>query len=312
MPKLPVTVLSGFLGATPRAIRRATCLLAGALFLAGCAQPQPSRPAGTLRVVTSISPLADLVRQVGGPTVQVHHLVQVGADPHTFEPKPSDMRAVADADLIIVNGAGLEGWLTRLLASAKRPETTVCVLAAGEPLLADDQEGGGNPHLWLDPQIVRHYVARIARALAGARPREAVGFRQRAAAYDSQLVILDRVIRQQLADVPTARRQVVVMHDAFAYYFRRYGIRRVGVLESSPGRDPSAGEYAALVSTIRRLGVRALFGEPQYNPKPLQRLAAETGIHVVDSLADDTLGPPPADSYLGMMQVNTHTIAEAL
>jgi ABC-type Zn uptake system ZnuABC Zn-binding protein ZnuA len=297
------------------ALRSTAQLAAAGLVLAavaGCSAGGASGTAPTpaLHVVASSTVFADLVRNVGGPDVEVDSLVPAGADVHTFDPTPGTIAKLAHADVVVMNGLGVDDWLDNVVADAG----AVAPVKLGEgldvPLIED--EAGPNPHLWMDVAYAKLYAGRITDALVAADPAHEAGYRERAAAYGTSLDDLDAWVRGQIDTVPAADRRVVTMHDAFPYYARAYGLDVVGVAVGAPGQDPSAAEITALVNTIRETGVKAVFAEDQFSPKLVETLASETGATVVDDLFDDSLGKPPVTSYEQLIRWDTERIVEAL
>ncbi|HEU0234942.1 MAG TPA: metal ABC transporter substrate-binding protein, partial [Candidatus Limnocylindrales bacterium] len=265
--------------------------------------------------------LADLVANVGGDRVTVSSVVPKGGEVHTFDPSPQDVVGLTEADLIVSNGLGLDEWLTDLAADSGADAR---IVELGEDLgidyLAGDEHedetdtdhGTVNPHLWLDVANARLYVAKLADALAAADPDGMADYRANAQAYDAELADLDAWIRDQIGTIAPADRALVSFHEAFPYLARAYGLEIVGVVVNAPGQDPSAGEIAALVAAIRAAGVKAVFGEAQFSDKLVRTIAEETGATVETNLYNDSLGDPPADSYLGMMRWNVERIVAAL
>ncbi len=315
----------------------AGALAAMALLLAvGCGSGgSASSPSGgsSVAVVTTTTILADFVTQVGGPRVAVTSLVPKGGEVHTFDPTPGDARRLAEADLVVANGLGLDAWLTGLAADAgtKAPIVAVAEDLPGATYLADDHHdeapddhaseapgdeghdhGPVNPHLWLDVGNARRYVARIVAELSRVDPAGADAYAAAGSAYDARLARLDGAIRAELAAVPAQNRRVVSYHEAFPYYAAAYGLEIVDVILPSPGQDPSAAQVARLIEAIRSTGVRAILAEAQFNPALAERIAAETGVALVRNLYSDSLGDPPADTYEGLMRWNTAQIVAAL
>ena len=316
-------------GAAGSARRRIVALAAVTLLLAAACAPASTShdPADRrIHVLATTTVLADLVRSTGGDRVVVDSLVPAGAEPHTFAPRPSDMRKVADADVIVMNGLGLDDWLRPLAAEAKRSAAALVELGVGLDGVTylTGSEGSGdapvtatstgpvNPHLWLNVAYAEKYVDRIADALVAARPSDADAIRASAVAYRAKLEDLDASIRSRIAALPADHRRVVSFHDAFPYYAAAYGLDIVGVVVPVPGQEPSASEVAALVDAIRAAGATAIFAEAQFTPKVADQIAAETGATVVATLYNDSLGAPPADSYVGIMQWDTDQVVQAL
>jgi zinc/manganese transport system substrate-binding protein/manganese/iron transport system substrate-binding protein len=293
-------------------------LVALVVALAGCGAgaggPSPTGAAGpgAIRVVTTTTVFADIVKSVGGARADVKSIIPPGVGPEDYEPKPDDARSLADAQLIVSNGVGLDDFLNRLLESGSGGETPRLVLGEGiEPILVD---GEPNPHFWLDPSLVKSgYLPKIVTALSALAPGDAATFQANAAAYASQLDALDAELKTKVDTIPQANRKLVTFHDAFPYFARHYGFELVGVVLANVGQEPNAAELAALVEKVKAAGVKAVFSEAQFNAKLAQTLADEAGIkQVVTTLYNDALGPAPADSYPGMMRWNVDEIVEAL
>ena len=297
-------------------MRRAWLLLALVLAVAGCGGlATPSGPAaGQTIVVTTTTVFADMVRNVGGDRVTVTSLVPAGSDVHTFQARPNDLRAVADATVVVMNGLGLDDWLDGTITAASAHATIVRLGddLSGVDLLPGDDPGTQNPHLWMDVAYARLYVGRIRDALVAADPGRAATYASNAAAYDARLADLDAWVRDQVASVPAANRQLVLFHDALPYFARAYGLTVVGVAVKAPGQDPSAGQIAALIDAIKASRVKAIFSENQFPTDLVDQISRETGAKVVANLFDDSLGAAPADSYEGVIRWDTQQLVTAL
>jgi ABC-type Zn uptake system ZnuABC Zn-binding protein ZnuA len=297
-------------------------LLTAAVLVAACGgdarssvpagSARPSAEANALRVVTTTTVFADIVAAVGGTRANVHSIIPPGVGPEDYEPKPDDARSLADAQLIVSNGVGLDDFLNRLIASGSGGTTPRLVLGDGLPTI--DVDGEPNPHFWLDPTIVKTgYLPKIVEALGALSPADRPTFEANAVAYGKTLDALDAELLAQVATIPAANRKLVTFHDAFPYFARHFGFELVGVVVANVGQEPNAAELAALVEKVKAAGVKAVFSEAQFNPKLSQTLADEAGIeHVVTTLYNDALGPAPADSYPGMLRWNVSQIVEAL
>jgi ABC-type Zn uptake system ZnuABC Zn-binding protein ZnuA len=298
--------------ADPRPAR--LVLLLSILALAAC-QPAPSGSSGSIRVVTTTTVFADMVASVGGNLVEVTSLVPKNGDVHTFEPKPGDIRAVAQADLLVMNGLGLDDWLEKTIANASTAGTPLVKLGVDLPgvrLLPGEEPGTQNPHLWLNVKYAELYVDRIVAALQAADRAHSEQYQRQGVAYRDRLEELDRWVRAQIASIPEPNRKIVTFHDAFPYYAHEYGITIVGVAVQAPGQDPSAGDTAALVEAIRAAGVKAIFSEAQFPAKLVEQLAAETGARVVADLYDDSVGDPPVTTYEAVVRWDTQQLIDAL
>lgn len=283
-----------------------------------------------LRVVATFSILADLARNVGGEKVAVTALVGPDADAHTYQPTPTDARAVAEADVLITNGLGLEGWLVRLKGAAKSKAIVVVASAGVKPLTmeeeADEKAAASgqpkpgkprrvdDPHAWQSLANGQTYVANIAAAFADADPPNADFYRRSGAAYANQLAALDDKIKAELAVVPSTQRRVITTHDAFQYFGKAYDINFIAPLGISTENEPSAGDIAKLERQIKREHIRALFLENVTNARLIAQIAKDTGAVVGPSLYSDALSKPdePAATYLKMFEHNAAILKEGM
>jgi ABC-type Zn uptake system ZnuABC Zn-binding protein ZnuA len=292
-----------------------------ALAAGGCGAGGEAASGGALNVVAAESFLADIAQNVAGERFTVGTLIPRGTDPHSFEPTPKDLGEVAAADLVVINGGGLEGPLLKTLENAGGEATIVAASAglqsrspqAGEPPLESSE---ADPHFWLDPLLVKTYVATISEAFKKADPAGAATYAANAAAYTTRLEELDAWITSQVGTVPAADRKLVMNHASHGYYADRYGFSVVGTVipSSSTGETPTAKQLGDLTAAIRASGAKAVFVEIDENPKLAEQIAAETGITVVDDLLDHSLTEPDgvAPTYVEMMKFDTQRIVEAL
>jgi ABC-type Zn uptake system ZnuABC Zn-binding protein ZnuA len=287
--------------------------LSVALLAAACAAPVASQgTATTLRVETTTTVFADIVKEVGGDHVTVDSIVPAGVGPEDYEPKPDDARRLSVADLIVSNGVGLDDFLERIIEASGKENVDRLVLGDGIPTVTVD--GEENPHFWLDPTLVaRYYLPAIRDRLSKLRPEDAADFASASDAYGARLRELDAANIAKIATIPTDRRKLVTFHDAFPYFAAHYGFELIGVILENPGQEPSAADLAALVDKVKAANVPAVFSEAQFDPKLAQTLADEAGItKVVTTLYNDALGPPPADTYIGLMTWDVDEIVNAL
>lgn len=274
--------------------------------------PAPSAGTATLRVVATTTVFADIVRNVGGARVSVTSIIPAGAGPEDYEPKPADARKLADANLIVSNGVGLDDFLDKLIDAAGEGAATRLVLGDGIPTIAVD--GAANPHFWLDPSLVAdHFVPAISAALTKLDPAGAATYEANAMGYVARIEAMDAANKAKIETIPAANRKLVTFHDAFPYFAAHYGFELIGVILSNVGQEPSASDLAALVAKVTAAGVKAVFSEAQFSPELAHTLAQEAGItSVVTTLYNDTVGPPPTDTYLKMMEWNVDEIVKAL
>ena len=311
-------------------------LAAFVLLISGCnstgsgsAGDGPTSAPDALRVVATTTVLADLVKQVGQENVSVHSLVPKGGEAHTFDPTPSDATTVSDAQLLVMNGLGLDEWLGDLATDVGADDVPVVELAEdldgvtylageahdGDEHADDSDEHAGedfNPHLWLNIQYAILYVERLTGALADADPDHADAYRTNSAEYVAELEELDSWAHDQMETIPDDHRRVISFHEAFPYFAEAYGLEIIGTVIDAPGQDPSAGEVAALIDVIESEGASAIFTEAQFPTTAAERISEETGVQIVGSLYTDALGDAPVDTYAGMMRFDIETVVEAL
>ena len=314
----------------PNIIRTILVALAAAWLVGACGNggqtqgaTSPSAAPDAIRVVATTTVLADMVRQVGGTHVDVVSLVPPGGEVHTFDPTPSDLGTVAEAELIVMNGLGLDEWLGAIARDSGSEATIVELgkdLDGVEYLTGEDHGDAGdkheseavNPHLWLDVSLGMRYAERIGESLAAIHPDDAALFATGTEAYVARLDTLDAWAREQLATIPEADRRIVSFHEAFPYFAAAYGLEIVGTVIDAPGQDPSAGEIAALVDVIRTSGAKAIFSEAQFSPDLVETVAQEAGVPVESNLYSDSVGEPPADTYEGLIRWDVERVVAAL
>ena len=280
------------------------------------------RAPGPLRVVASVGFLADIAQHVAGREFHVAALIPPGAEVHAFEPGPADLRAVARCDLLILNGAGLEGPLEKTLRDAGGGYRVIVASAGLRSRAAKPNErrlvdaGEIDPHFWLDPMLTLTYVQNVCDAFVLADPSHAAAYRAAAAAYDDEVRALDAWIRRRVGLIPPDARKLVTDHESYGYFADAFGFQIVGAVNPSVGPEamPSAQHVVALSAAIRREGVRAVFVSAGENASLAEQVAREAGVKVVLGLRDHSLTGPggPASTYIAMMKYDTRLIVEAL
>lgn len=281
--------------------------LAAAFSLAAAAAP--------IRVACTTTLVADVVRAVAFPGTPVVSLVPVGVDPHTFQPTPDDVRAVADADLVFLSGAGLEADLASVVSTARGPRVDLSADLSLRKSSEGDEHGAVDPHVWFDPWNVAEWVRRIAVALAAADPEGATRVSERAAAYLAELDALDVWIRATVAELAPESRLLVTDHRFLGYFAARYGFTELGAIfpGTSTLAEPSTRDLARLEDSMRTAGVRAVFVGTTVSSDLALQVAADTGARVV-FLYTGSLGESdgPAATYLDLMRFDVRAIVDAL
>jgi zinc/manganese transport system substrate-binding protein/manganese/iron transport system substrate-binding protein len=302
-----------------RFLRILIAMLGGTVLVAACATNQQTSAADrtqgrSLRVVATTTQVADFARTIGGDRVQVTSLFKPNVDAHDYEPSPADIDTIARADVVIENGAGLEGWLHDTIANSGFQGPLV---DTSQGVRLRQIGGATDPHIWQNPRNAEVMVANIERALAAADPADVAVFQANLAAYTKQLQALDAEVQRQIDSL--ANKQLVTNHDAFGYYIDRYGLQFVGSVIPSfdTSAELSGRDIRDLVAKIKATGVKAVFSETSLPPKTAETIAREAGVKVVegeDALYGDSLGPAGSDgdTYLKMIRHNTQTIVSNL
>jgi zinc transport system substrate-binding protein len=256
-----------------------------------------------VKVIASIAPLADFARQVGGEKVDVRLLLPPGASPHIYEPTPRAIKDVSDAEVFIKTGAGLEFWAEKIINASGNKKLIIVDSSSGVSLIREihsHSSSVADPHIWLDPVIASSIVTKIEKALIKADPQSSEFYKQNASVYKEKLLLLDKEISDK---VKTFRiKEYVTFHPAWNYFSKRYGLKVTGVIEESPGKEPSPKHIAKIIKEINRIGSRVVFVEPQFNPKIAGAVAKESGAKVL--YLDPIGGQKGRETYIDMMRYN--------
>jgi zinc/manganese transport system substrate-binding protein len=260
-----------------------------------------------IKVVASFSILGDMVAQVAGERAEITTLVGPNGDAHAFEPSPADAKAVAEADIVFVNGLGLDGWMQRLAAATGAKVRIVEASAGVAPrTMEEDGHPATDAHAWQDLRNGVIYVQNIAAALIVIDPTGADAYRAAALAYVQGLEDLDREVRRQIEGVPKEKRKVITSHDAFGYFGAAYGVEFLAPEGINTATEPAARDVARLLDQIKANGIKALFIENIADPRMIEMIANETGAEPGGALYSDALSEPdgPAPHYVDMFRNN--------
>jgi len=298
-------------------------IFGAAMLLLGCAQAAPQPPNDQLVVVGSVSPITNIIYNIGGDRIRLSGIVPEGVNSHTFEPAPSDAMKLAEADLILLNGLGLEDPTLELARANLKHGAKIVLL--GEQAITPDQyaydfsfpkEGGHpNPHLWTDPLLGLRYAAIVRDTLANRDPANAAYYSANYDAFALRIAALDEAMKKTLASIPPQSRKLLTYHDSFAYFAPHYGLTVIGAIQPSDFSEPSAQDVAALITQIRAEQVPAIFGSEVFPSPVLAQIARETGAQYVSDLRDDDLPGSPGESnhsYFGLLVEDVRLMAESL
>lgn len=263
-------------------------LLLAMLFLVGCSKSNrvfhagmAEKETGKLKVVTTFAPLYSFTANVAGDAAVVENLVPIGASIHSFQAKPSDIKKIAQADILIINGIGLEEFLNDIVKGAANTGLTIVDTSKSINILGsqdEDEHQYGDPHIWLSPKNAIKQVETIRGALIKADPKNAEVYSKNAKAYIERLKRLDADISKELASAK--KEKYFVFHNAYQYFERQYGIKSVGSIEEFPGKEPSPRQMARIIDYIKGHDARIVFTEPQFSPKVIDVLKQDYNIYI--------------------------------
>lgn len=282
----------------------------------------------SISVVTTIFPVADITANIGGDKVTVNHLLPQGASPHTFEPTVEEIKKLAEADIFIYVGGWLDDWAARMTNAASDELITV-ELTSDLHLLetthvhkideqnycsdynCGEQHGPDDPHIWLDPLLVRDDVLPlISEALIKIAPGKKTLFREQQADYARQLTVLHEELKQQTSQL--SRNEFIAFHPAWQYFAKQYDLVEAAVIARFPGQEPSAYWIAELINIVNEVGTRVIFSEPQLNQAIATQIANEIDGEVITI---DPLGGKDLEgrnTYIDLMLYNMNSLEKAL
>ncbi|MDW7650976.1 MAG: zinc ABC transporter substrate-binding protein [Bacillota bacterium] len=296
-------------------------------------------------VYTSFYPLYDFTDKIGGERVDVHHLIPAGVDPHNWEPGPQALAHLSQADLLVINGLGMEPWVDKITDSIDGGLMVVNTSTGVEPLTnygghghddgdvhdndahddenahdnndhddeGDDHTGLPDPHIWLDPLLALHQAEQIAQALTGLDPEHADVYQDNLAEFTQRIKELDAEYRDVLGNA--GRDKFIVTHLSFAYLAKRYGLEQLGISGLSPHVEPSPAQMKGIVDFAREHGIRFIFQEPLASQRLASVLAEEINAEILYlnpleglSEAEEAAG----EDYFSVMRQNLEQLKIAL
>ena len=293
--------------------RAAFLSLSLSLFLGAFA---PAFAQQKIRVSSFSTILTEIAQQVGGDRVAVTAHVKPGVDPHDFQPKPSDMRAVAEADLVLLSAKHMEGYLSRL-QEASGAKGNLLEVGASLPSLkltvqhGDHSHDGEDPHWWHSVRNISQATKIVRDALIRVSPADKDLFSASASAYLTKLAALEQWMKTKVAELPRDKRKLVTNHDAFGYFAKDYGFTVMPVSGVSQNAQPGSKAVSEMITAIKKAGVKAVFSEDVANPKVIQEITKETGAKFGGELLSDGLGPK-GKTIEAMFRHNVATIVDAL
>lgn len=295
--------------------RRQLLLIAG---LAATLTASPALAQTRIKVVATTSILGDFVKNVGGDRVDVTTLVGPNGDAHVYSPSPADAKKLHGAQVVIVNGLGLEGWMTRLVQASGTKAATVIATKGITPRKMEDEHHAGrmitDPHAWQSVANAKVYVANIRDGLIKADPAGKSDYEAAATAYTAKLDDLEKEVKAAIATIPPDHRRIITTHDAFGYFGDAYGMQFIAPEGVSTETEPSAKDVAKIIQQIRAQKIPAVFMENVSDPRMMEQIAKESGAKIGGTLFSDALSDAngPAATYVDMMRNNIRQFTAAL
>ncbi len=300
--------------------------LALAGLLTACVAPPAAgvtTGSGKLNIVTTVSPITNIVYNIGGNRINLAGIVPEGTNSHTYEPAPSDVKTLAQADLIFINGLKLEEPTLDLAEASKKADAEIILLGEGTISPAEyaydfsfpKAAGSPNPHLWPNPLYALRYAEIVRNALVRRDAVNADYYNQNYTAFKTRIEALDAAIMATIGTIPLENRKLLTYHDSWAYFAPRYGMTIIGAIQPSDFAEPSAQEVAGLITQLRDEQVPAIFGSEVFPSPVLEQIGKEAGVQFIDTLRDDDLPGAPGDanhSYIGLLVEDVRIMATAL
>ncbi len=297
---------------------------AASLALAACATtPVAPVNSGKLNVVSTVSPVTNVIYNIGGDRIALAGIVPEGVNSHTFEPAPSDAKILSQADIIFVNGLKLEEPTIKLATANKKADAQIIEL--GPMTIGPDdyvydfsfpkEAGSPNPHLWMNPIHALRYAEIVRDTLSKRDPANEDYYAKNFDAFKLRIEALDKAIKNTVDSIPEKNRRLLTYHDSFAYFAPRYGMTVIGAIQPSDSAEPSAREVAEIIKQLKAEQVPAIFGSEVFPSPVLDQIGKEAGVQFVDTLLDDDLPGKPGEathSYLGLMVEDVKIMAKAL
>ncbi len=264
-------------------------------------------------IVATASMFADMAKNIVDDKMNVELLVPVGADPHTHKPTPGDAKMVVNADLILQNALGFEGWLGELIKHSGTQATVATITEGITPLMSDAYDSP-DPHAWMDGRNGLKYIENIKNAVVALDPANKDFYEKNYNAYRIEIEEMDEYIVSEITKIPPTQRILITSHDAFKYYGKRYGVQLESTMGVSTDAEPTPQDVQNLIKVIKQSNVPSIFAETTINPKIMKQIAEDANIVLGGSLYADSIGLPgeDGDSYINMMTSNTDKIVAGL
>lgn len=264
--------------------------------------------------VSTITIINDIVKNIGKDKVETHSICGVGVDPHTYHPKPSDPKLIANSNIVFINGFTLEHWIEEMIKGSGGKKKEVVVTEGITPMTDEKGFGDPDPHAWFDVKNVKLYADNIAKGLISIDPANEGFYKSNLEEYKIKLDSLNNWIAEQIKTIPEDHRVLITSHDAFRYFGRAYGMDVKGLQGISTEAKVRTEDFKNIIDFIKERKLKSVFIETSVNPKLLEQISSETGAVVGGILYSDSIGNDGTEegTYTGAVKHNVNTIVKAL
>ncbi|OWZ85003.1 metal ABC transporter solute-binding protein, Zn/Mn family [Natranaerobius trueperi] len=292
-----------------------TLLLTSILLVTtGCQETSEEVDSNELKIVTSLSIIADMTEEIAGDKAEVNYIVPLGEEPEEYEPTPSDFQEISDADVFFINGYNIEAWLEQVTENVTDVDV-IPIAEEGPKIPLEGTDDIPDPHLWLNPLHVRdYYVDKIVTTLKELDSENSEYYQEKADEYIEELEELDKYIEEETNKIPEDNRLIITSEHAFKYYGDRYGFDTNGIWELNAHEEGTPQQIANIIDLVNESEVPAVFAESTVDPRYMENISDETGVELAKEVYTDAIGDEEtnADSYINMMKESTKVIVENL
>lgn len=274
----------------------------------------PKDTFGKPKVLATCSIWADMASVIGSELIELDYIVPIGSDPHLYEPTPSDLLKVQNADIILINGLTFEGWLNKLIMASSTKAHIVTISEGIKVIQNEIHQNAVDPHAWMDVNNAIVYCKNILSAFVKAAPLNSKEFEFNFNIYKKELETLNNFVIEKISSIPESKRILITSHDGFRYFGKAYGLKLEPLQGTSTESDVQSKTILHINTIIKKYKIPAIFAESTINPKLLHQIKNDNNIQIGGKLYADSLGDPlgEASTYIKMMKSNTETIAKGL
>lgn len=221
-----------------------------------------------LIVVSSILPIDEFVKKIGGDMIESSLVLPAGIEPHDFDPTINQIQTIGSADVLVYNGLGIENWLTKIDLPHKIDASNGIHAS-----YSDRRNMTLDPHVWMDPVLAKKQVENIRDGLISIDPTNSDTYNSNAKSFLAELDELDRSIRSELESCK--KKDFISFHNSFSYFAKRYGLTQHSISESGPEAEVTPARLAEVINVAKNLGINVIYTEELMDPRYAQVIAQE-------------------------------------